>query len=300
MKKFLLAVLALFFVSQASAYNYFISSGDYRIMISGKFKHTIRQIMWRGFEIGRPSGYYGAILAPQPGKFIGAGHTEGGQEKVLSFKVTCDGKDVAPQNKMVVNGKKVTVEKISMFDKLLFSIRLELTADGLVETKRFIATADQDVHLFYAHIFCFNKSFTDYYALTDKGEDVIGRFTLEKPARMPKDPKERKRAWHVRKSVKYIGEYDAAAKKGVLLYYPEIIPGKGHKSAFWEVPYAYMKYYMMVDVPKLVPAGWESPVYTVVVRCFAADNAATVPQIIRQQAAVAAKVTFELPAKPQL
>ena len=39
-------------------------------------------------------------------------------------------------------------------------------------------------------------------------------------------PKDRKRAWHVRKSMKYIAEYDAAAKKSVLFYYPEIIPGK--------------------------------------------------------------------------
>ena len=194
MKKLLMIVFTVFAVCQASAYNYFISSGDYRIMLSARFKHTIRQIIWKDFEIARPSGYYGAIIAVKPGKFIGAGHTEGGEEKVLQVKISCDGKEVTPCPQLKIKGKKITVDKISMFDKLLFSIRLELSPDGLVETKRFIATAPQDVHGFYAHIFCFNKSFTDYCALTAKGETVSGRFTLQKLERLPKDPVERKKS----------------------------------------------------------------------------------------------------------
>lgn len=298
MKKTLAVTLVSLFACVASAYDYFITSGDYRITISEKFKHTIRGIVWKNFQIGTPTGYYGAIVVPRPGKFIGAGHTEGGAEKILSVKVTCDGREVIPASRMTIKGKKITVEKISMFDKLLFNIRLELTPQGLVETKRFIATADQDIHYFYAHIYCFNKSFTDYYALTDTGNVISGKFALPKHKRMPKDPKDRLREWHVSSTVKYVSEYDAAAKKGVVLYYPEIIPGKSRKSTFWEVPYAYMKYYMITDVPKLIPAAWESPNYTVVVCGFESDSVKNMPQAVKEAAAEAAKIKFDLPDKP--
>ena len=299
-KKLLMALFVMFSVFQAGAYEYFMESGDYRIRISAKFRHTIRQIIWKKFEIARPSGYYGAILATAPGKFIGAGHTEGGVEKVLDFSVICDGKKVVPTPGMVLKGKKITVDKISRFDNLLFNIRLELTKDGLIESKRFTALADQKVHLFYAHIYCFNKSFTDYYALSDKGKIISGKFTLPKLQKMPKDRKDQTRLWHVRSDVKYTSEYDAAAKKGVLLYYPEVIKGKLHKSTFWEVPYAYMKYYMVTDVPGLLPAGWESPTYVVAVRCFEADNVDAMPLAVKQQAEITAKFQYPVLKKPSL
>ena len=94
-------------------------------------------------------------------------------------------------------------------------------------------------------------------------------------------------------------EYDAAAKKGVLLYYPEIIPGKGRKSAIWEVPYAYMKYYMITDIPDFVPENWESPVYTVILRGFETNSVENIPQIIQKEVDSAAKIKFSPVAKPE-
>lgn len=302
MKKLSTVFLAAIAALQLYGYNYFIASGDYRIMISEKYCHTIREIVWKNFKIGTPSGFYGAIFLPARGKYIGAGHTQGGAEKVLSFKVICDGKKIHPRPQMTIKGKKITVDKISRFDNLIFSVRLELSPAGLVETKRFTAVADQTVHSYYAHIFCFNKSFTDYYALTASGEILKGKFTLPKLKKLPKEPEKRKlvkKAWHINTSVKYISEYDAAAKKGVLLYYPEIIPGKGRKSAIWEVPYAYMKYYMITDIPDFVPANWESPVYTVILRGFETNSVENIPQIIQKEVDSAAKIKFSPVAKPE-
>ena len=285
---------------QLAAYEYFVESGDYRIKITGKNKHTIRQIIWKKFEVGTPSGHYGAIVVPKPGKFIGAGHTEGGEEKVLQVKVVCDGKVVTPGKGVEIKGRKILIDKLSQFANLLFNVRLEITPDGVVESKRFVALAEQNVYAFYAHIFCFNKSFTDFSALSDDGKIVKGKFALPKLDKVPKDVKSVKKIWHVRKSVKYIAEYDAAAGKGVLLYYPEIIKGKFFKSTIWEVPYGYMKYYMMTDLPEVIPSGWESPVYTVILRCFEAENAEAMQQILPEQAEELAKVTLPTLNKPVL
>ena len=75
-----------------AAGDYTLVSGDYRICISPKYKHTIRSIEWKGYMIGTATGYYGAIVIPAPGKYIGAGHTEGGVEDVKSVIAVCDGR----------------------------------------------------------------------------------------------------------------------------------------------------------------------------------------------------------------
>ena len=85
-----------------AAGDYTLVSGDYRICISPKYKHTIRSIEWKGYMIGTATGYYGAIVIPAPGKYIGAGHTEGGVEDVKSVIVVCDGRKVDPEAEKVM------------------------------------------------------------------------------------------------------------------------------------------------------------------------------------------------------
>ena len=293
MLKNLLVLLTVISGMGAGAYEYFLESGDYRIRINEKYKHTIREVVWKKHVLATQTGYYGAILCPAAGKYIGAGHKEGGAEKLLSVKVTCDGKEVTPAAKAVFKGSKVTVEKLSMFDKLLFRVLLEVTPEGLVETKRFVATADQKVHLYYAHIYCFGKNFTDYYALSDKNKVIAGKFEL------PRDnPKSRKTAWKVNSNVKYVAEYDAAKKIGVMLWYPEIIKGASRKATIWECPWAYMKFYMMTALPKNIPSAWESPTYTVILRGLEAATLADFPAAVQKEAAAAEKIKFTELTKP--
>ena len=283
MKKSFFCVLCFLGIASSafSAENYTLVSGDYKICVSAKNKHTIRSIEWRGYQIGTPSGYYGAIVIPAPGKYIGAGHTEGGVEDVKSVSVACDGKKIAPEAAPVIQGRKITVEKVSQFDNALFRIRLELTPEGLIETKRFVAQADQNFQLFYAHIFCFDKATTDYLAKTAGGKILSEKFTGERVR------------WHVNSNVKYIVQYNASRKSAVMLYYPTVIEGALRKACIWEVPRAYNKFYMMTKVPKVAPAGWQSPVYTVILRCFEADDAEALPAKAESEAAAAARIPVD-------
>ncbi len=280
--KYLIFTAMILMTSIASAFEYDLVSGDYRVTVTEKVKHTIRKIAWKGYTLATPTGYYGAIVMPAPGKYIGAGHKEGGTENVLSVTVTCDGKTVVPEAKMEIKGECITVEKISRFDRCLFRIRLVLTPEGLIETKRFIAEADQNFHLFYAHIYCFDKEMTDYFALKADGKTVRGRFE-----------KKQKYDWHVNSEVKYVAEYNAGQKKGAMLYYPEIIPGTARKATIWEVLNGYNKCYMMAKVPKKVSAGWKSPTFTVILRGFEAENADGMPAAVEKEADAAAKIRIE-------
>ena len=263
------------------AENYTLISGDYKILISARYKHTIRSVEWRGYQIGTPSGFYGTVVIPGPGKYIGAGHTEGGIEDVKSISVICDGEKADPETATVIQGKKIVVEKISQYDNALFRIRLELTPEGLIETKRFVTQADQNFHLFYAHIFCFDKATTDYLAKTESDKLVTGKFTGERVA------------WHVNSNVKYVVQYNAPKKSAVMLYYPTVIEGAVRKACIWEVPKAYNKYYMMTKVPKVAPAGWQSPVYTVILRCFESASAEELPAKAESEAAAAAQIPVD-------
>ena len=281
MKSLFLAAMILV-TTAASAFEYDLVSGDYRVTITEKVKHTIRKIAWKGYTSGTPSGFYGAIVLPARAKYIGAGHKEGGEEAMLACTVTCDGKPVVPEADMEIKGQNIVVEKISRFDHCLFRIRLVLTPEGLIETKRFIAEADQTFHALYAHIYCFDKDMTDYFALKADGKTVQGHFA-----------KNKKYDWHVSSDVKYVAEYNAAQKKGAMLYYPEIIPGSGRKATIWEVLNRYNKFYMITKVPKNVPAGWKSPVYTVIFRGFEAENADRMQAAVEKEAEAAAKITVE-------
>ena len=278
----LIVTAMILMTTAASAFEYDLVSGDYRITVTEKVKHTIRKIAWKGYTAGTPTGYYGAIVMPAPGKYIGAGHKEGGSEVMLSVNVTCDGKTVVPEAGMEIKGQHIVVEKISRFDHCLFRIQLILTPEGLIETKRFIAEADQKFHLFYAHIYCFDKDMTDYFALKANGKTVQGHFA-----------KNKKYDWHVNSDVKYIAEYNAAQKKGVMLYYPEVIPGAARKATIWEVLNGYNKFYMMAKVPKDVSAGWKSPTFTVILRGFEAENADGMQTAVEKEAEAAAKITVE-------
>ena len=288
MKNLILTAMILM-TAAASAFDYDLVSGDYRITVTAKIKHTIRKIAWKGYTAGTPTGYYGAIVMPAPGKYIGAGHKEGGVETVLAVSVICDGKPVVPEAKMEIKGQRIVVDKISRFDHCLFRVQLILTPEGLIETKRFIAEADQNFHLFYAHIYCFDKDMTDFFALKADGKTVRGHFA-----------KNKKYDWHINSEVKYVAEYNAVQKKGALLYYPEIIPGTARKGTIWEVLNGYNKFYMMTKLPKKVPAGWKSPTYTVILRGFEAENADGMQAAVEKEAGAAAKIKVDELPEPVL
>jgi hypothetical protein len=266
MKKYYSALpavfIAMFISSVLRAGTFTVESGDYRLEFSKKLCYTICRIFYKDYEIGTRSGYYGTVMAPGSGKYIGAGHKEGGREKVLWSSLTCDGKvfNFTSNKSKPVTGNKIIIEKISRFDQSLFRIRLELTPFGLVEQKRFIALGEQKFKLLYTNLFCWNKLTTNWFALNADGTEESGVFTGKKVS------------WHLQREIRWTAIYDIKAQKGVILYYPAIIKGAIRKACYWEVPRAYNKFYMMTQVPGQCPKGWKSPVYTVIMRGFSASN----------------------------
>ena len=287
LKKSFLTVLLACVTLAAGAFEYYIESGKYRMKISESEKHTIRDMVWNRSAICVGADYYGAVVSPARGINIGAGQRkETNKEKLLACKITCDGKVVEPKHNTRIKGNKITIEKISMFDKLLFLTRLELTPEGFAESCRFVATAEQRISSFYAHIYCFNKDVSEFLAFTEDNYDITGKF--DKPGQ-----------WHVSSEVKSLSLYNEKNKKGVTLYYPQVIPGADRNAAVWERSNT-KKFYMMTKLDKVIPANWESRTYSVVLRCFEAASAKDFPAAAKAAAEAAGKIKLADLPKPEL
>jgi hypothetical protein len=239
---------------------YRLRSGEYELSISPRFHQTMRSISFDGQMLGTPSGFYNLVIGEASGKYTGAGHTEGGQEKVLQFRLLCDEQQVEPVVGQVYSGKKIVLEKESRLLQTIFLSRITMTPEGIVEQKRFRTLAPQSFYYLYLYLYCFDKATTDYAALTADGRLQAGAF----------DGKfEGSNRWHLNSDVKWSAILDRHSGHGLLLYYPQIIKGANRKSAFWEVKNAYNKYYTMGAMPDQ-PAGYVSPLYTVIIRGFKA------------------------------
>ncbi|MFA6102560.1 MAG: LamG-like jellyroll fold domain-containing protein [Victivallaceae bacterium] len=246
----------------SDAQNIILKSGAYRVSINPGLRYTIRSVEFDNCRLGTPTGFYGTVMAPQSGKYIGSGHTEGGCEQVIKISFTADGKEINPAPGSTVDAAKITMYKLSQLDNLQFQIEITVSDDGIVEQKRFVALKDQPIQLLYIFQACWSNKTTQWLAETAAGKTLSGEFDgkFEGASR-----------WHLQEDVKWAANYDAAAGKGLLMFFPEVIKGKSRKTAFWEVKKAYNKFYVMSDTPAAYPAGYKSPAYALILKGYSAS-----------------------------
>ncbi|OGV46007.1 MAG: hypothetical protein A2017_22240 [Lentisphaerae bacterium GWF2_44_16] len=235
-----------------------LSSGEYEIDISSECKYTIRSIKYENYYLCPSVGYNATVIIPEGGKFIGAGHTEGGEEQVESIEFSVDGKKISPAPGEKYSGQKIILKKTSTLDKLRLVSVLTLTPECITENKQFEAVEAQKISLMYIFFYCWNKTTTDWYAELADNKKLSGTF---------KDD----RSYHLKKDIKWAAEYDNSSQKGVIMYYPSVIPGKGIKSTFWDVGGIYHKYYHQLDIPLSLPKGFKSPAMTIILKGFSAS-----------------------------
>jgi len=238
-----------------------LESGDYRIDISSKYNYTIRRICFKGYDLGTNTGFYGTVIAPESGKYIGSGHTEGGVEQVIDLSITVDNTKIEKiKNGVTLKGELLRFNKVSKLDNLLFTTSIELTSEGLTESKSFEAVEDQKIHMLCAFAYCLNVKTTDWIAELKNGSIESGIFKNDK-------------GWHLQKDIKWAAQFDKAASTGVLLYHPSVLEGQGRKSTFWDVPKAYHKYYFMRAAPPVIKKGFKSEKMILKVSGFSAGEA---------------------------
>ena len=160
MKKLIFTVLAVAAVNLCGQ-DMVLRSGKYKVHFSQKEHFCSSQYFYDDVEIGRRTGFYGTIFAPQNVKFIGSGHTEGGVEKILETQVVCDGKTstAAPGE---ISGSKIEFRKISLLGNLKVTAKFTLTSDEIRIDKDIEAVADQAVYSLYVFQYCWSDQLKEW------------------------------------------------------------------------------------------------------------------------------------------
>ena len=262
MKKSLVSLLAVFSMLSVFSADLILESGNYRVVFSDKPElYSITHIWYQNAELGTRSGFYGNILAPENGKYIGAGHTEGGVEKLLECKLSVDGKDVEPGGKTVKGGKLIFSKK-SRLDHVLMHVIYTLTEDGLKIDKRFETLAEQPVYSLYLYQFCWNSCSTDYFFRRRNGTSATGKFQSNRKMCIYGEPE-----------AYCFAQYFPTFNLGVMNYLCGFGAYRG-KNLLWDCP-NYHKYYFWLDLPEKLPAGYQSDGITMIVRAFDASSRET-------------------------
>lgn len=236
-------------------------SGAYEVEITPTYAYTITGIAFEGVQLGDRTGFYGTVIAPQPGKYIGSGHKEGGAERVEAIMLDVDGETTIPLAGRSYHGQCLRLTKLARLDQLRFEVVIELSVDGIKENKRYEALGDQPIHQFAVYAYCWNVSTTEWIARLPDGETREGTFRNDN-------------GWQLKADPKWAAVYDPGTKKGILMLHPEIIPGMGVRSAFWDVPRRYHKYDVFPKVTNPIPKGEKSGWYRLTIKGFSADEAA--------------------------
>lgn len=235
-----------------------LDCGKYEVTISAECKYTIRSIKYEDYYLCPAVGYNATVIVPQGGKFIGAGHLEGGEEQLERIELIVDGKEISPLAGGKYQGREIILKKTSTLDKLRLVSLLTLTPDCIRENKQFEAVDTQKISLMYIFFYCWNKATQEWYASLPDGEKLSGIFKNDK-------------SYHLKEDIKWAAEYDQLAMKGVVMYYPSVIQGKGIKSAFWDVGGTYHKYYHQLNIPVTLPKDFKSQSMTIILKGFSAN-----------------------------
>lgn len=235
-----------------------LKSGNYAVDISGKLHYCIYKINFDGVDIGNNNGFYGTILCPASGKFIGAGHTEGGREKVLSIKLTIDGVEKTPGLDMVYSGDNIVFEDVSMLDNLKVFKTITITPSGIRIDKNFEATEEQKIFSLYIFQYCFSENTREWMIGRPDGTTAEGIFKSDD-------------GWHLRseKELLWFALYHPDSKKGMFGYFISYYPKQG-QYMFWDKK-VYHKFYYWAALPPVIAKGEKSGKYSMFLRGINAE-----------------------------
>lgn len=235
-----------------------LKSGSYTVEISGKHKFCIYRIKYKDFVIGENTGFYGSILATDKCKFIGAGHSEGGEEKVEFLTVLADGSPAELSKDVVVSADKIEFRKISMQDNLRVYTAMTVTPDSVRIDRQFEAIDAQKIYSFYIFQYCWTPESSEWIAGRPDGNILSGEFRSDD-------------SWHLRneQELLWYSLYAPDAKTGILGYFAGYFPGQG-SYMLWDKK-IYHKFYFSAALPKIVEKGYKSPQYSMLLKGFNAE-----------------------------
>jgi hypothetical protein len=190
-------------------------------------------IRQNGKIIAQHNGFSG-LVADIKGKnsWIGSGHSEGGREKVLSFKLYIDGKQTpVPVNGKTIRCARAETVKESRLDNLSLVSKVIITPRKITEIHDLKALSNMKVHKLYGFLHCWTNQSTDWISENRDGKIIKGKFTNFGGFRLLGD-------------ARWAAEFIPKAKTLIFTEFPATLPkGEGRKHCIWDIRNYHKQYY---------------------------------------------------------
>ena len=214
------------------------------LTLSGKHLLALKEWSVCGHVVCCDCGWNGTVIANAPEKFVGVGHTEGGVETAVDFEISADGRDVGGF-KTALHCSSAEYQRITMLDHLQLAIRTEVHPEEFFSGCSYLALADQNIELFYAHQYSWSTAFDRFRYQSLDGKWHEG--TLHSRGEMI--------YWQrIRCAVLFAPAYGMA-----VAFAPDPASCRIATGKLWDRA-IYHKFYLELDQKGVIPAWSKSPV----------------------------------------
>jgi hypothetical protein len=234
--------------------------GDLQVRFESRSFWTLYRIDYEKVRLclDRFGSHYGTVANFAGTGFIGSGHTENEDEKLLELALTVDGKP-CPKPADHYTCASIQLHKRSRLRDLLVDSLVTVADNRIVEDVRLRAEQPTKVNLIYHFMHPWTTQMSDYLAELPDGTQVSGTFV---------DDKKQK----INKPVKWSAVYSQELAKGAVTVVWDVPEDLPWQTRYWDMPGRYRKHYFTTFMGAEVPTGREFR-YRVVTLPFAAPAA---------------------------
>jgi hypothetical protein len=217
--------------------------GYLQVRLESRSFWTLYRVYYKGEHLGLDvwGSHYGNVAKFHGIGFIGSGHTENENEKVISKKLLIDGKNILNPEKKYKCSKSIKLIKKSQIRNLEIDSELEIFSDRFIEDVRIKALKPEKLDFMLLFMHPWNISFSDY-AILDKGQEATGKFTDSK-------------AYKVNKAVRGVSLFNSKLNKAIITIINEIPQGVQWRNSYWDYPKRYRKHYLKTFNNKTIKPG---------------------------------------------
>jgi glycosyl hydrolase family 39 (putative alpha-L-iduronidase) len=239
---------------------FYIRCGSISVRIMPSKSWTPDIIKRDGKIIAQQNGFSG-LVAEIKGRnlWIGSGHSEGGRERVVSFKLFIDGKPA----KIPVTGESIKciraeTVKESFLDDLKLTSKLIITPDQIKGIHDLTAEKAMNVKRLYGFLHCWSNKTTDWMYKPVNGTVKSGKFVSDGSFKLFGD-------------VRWVASFDPTTGTVIYTEFPaDLPPGEGRKHCIWDIKNYHKQYYQAM-AKKSLKKG-DKFHYEMTIKLFAADK----------------------------
>lgn len=221
----------------------FITAGELQTRLEKRSFWTLYRLDWKGKRLGVDNfgSHYGSV-ANFPGTgFIGSGHTENEDEKILAIELSIDGKTVKGTPAGKYNCREAVLIKKSSLRDLVLHTKIRILGDRIEQQVTLSASKDTPLELIYHFMFPMTTEMTLWHGLKNDGQYNGGEFSGSG-------------GFVANAPMKWLALYAPTLGSGAVVAITKTPPNVPTISKIWDMPPRYRKFYFQAFTKSSVPA----------------------------------------------